>query len=76
MAVAAFFVRSLNVSEVSLDELVALFADPDRAPADAGPFERIETHISLVLRGRDRVYKFKKPVCFPFTRRCTKIPRS
>ncbi|MCB1326238.1 MAG: AAA family ATPase [Spirochaetales bacterium] len=53
--------------EPGLDEIVAFFQrHPERLNSGETEFERVETHISVVLIGRQRVYKFKKAVNLGF----------
>ena len=54
-----------SAAEDWLDMVELLAAAPDWAPDDK-PVEIVQTHISVVLLGRQHVLKLKKPVDFGF----------
>ena len=48
------------------EEAIGLLSDPATFGAGTDHVERIETHVSLVFLGHDRVYKLKRSVVFPY----------
>lgn len=47
---------------------------PAAHPADAGPIELIETHMSWVVLDARQAWKLKKPVCYPPLFDCRTLP--
>ncbi len=56
----------LNKSAPDLRDKLRFLSDPATYPDAKGDVEAIETHMSWVFLTRDRVYKLKKPVKYPF----------
>jgi len=48
------------------EDTIRLLSDPATFGAGTDRVERIETHVSLVFLGRDRVFKLKRAVVFPY----------
>jgi aminoglycoside phosphotransferase family enzyme len=50
----------------TVEQKVVFLSDPRSYPHNPEAVEPIETHMSWVFLAGDRVFKFKKPVAFPF----------
>lgn len=48
------------------EDTIGLLSDPATFGAGTDQVERIETHVSLVFLGSDRVFKLKRAVIFPY----------
>jgi aminoglycoside phosphotransferase family enzyme len=57
---------SAGASSVSLVEKVHFLSDPLSYSHSPQEVRVVETHMSFVFLAGERVYKLKKPVCFPF----------
>lgn len=55
-----------NIDVPSLDQKVEFLSQPSAYPHAPAVVNRRETHMSWVFLAGDRVYKIKKPVCFPY----------
>ena len=64
------------VQDDAPDPIARALAEPTAWPADCGPVEWIQTHISHVFLTRDRVFKLRKAVQFPFLDFSTRAGRN
>ncbi|HEX6006134.1 MAG TPA: hypothetical protein VFZ14_19235, partial [Burkholderiales bacterium] len=53
-------------TEISVAAKVELLRRPGAYPDRPHAVDVVETHMSWVFLGDTHVYKFKKPVCYPF----------